>query len=230
MPRVPRVPAGVSPRTTARRSCAARRAFRRPRPYLRSFAQVVYEDRNVATQIFGTTRDYFTVRSMGRRRGRDVDGAAETTGERVCVLGTTTAANLFGTLDPVGRLLRIGRYPYRVAGVLESKGQSPFGTDQDDIVLVPSQSFRSHVMATARKGVHGIIFAARPAPTPAIAPRPRPRPSCASAIASPTIANQTSSFARRPNFAPRKTRSTARSRRSCSRSARCRCSWAVSAS
>jgi putative ABC transport system permease protein len=76
------------------------------------------------------------------------------------LLGTTTASSLFGTEDPVGRTVRIGRYPFRIVGVLESKGESPFGADQDDVVMMPASSFRSHVLFMPRRSVHGILFSA----------------------------------------------------------------------
>jgi len=134
-------------------------------PYLRTSAQVVFEDRNVATQIFGTTRVYFTVRGWGVADGEVWPASSEQSGERVCLVGTTVAAALFGSLDPVGRVVRIGRYPFRIAGVLESKGQSPFGTDQDDVVMLPLASYRAHVQWSGRKNLHGIVLAAASADT-----------------------------------------------------------------
>jgi putative ABC transport system permease protein len=134
-------------------------------PYLRTNAQVVYEDRNANTQIFGTLRGYFSVRGWPIKQGELWPETAELSGERACVLGTTVAESLFGSLDPIGRTVRIGRYPFRVVGVLESKGQSPFGNDQDDIVMMPASTFRSHVMWMPRRSVHGIIFAATSAET-----------------------------------------------------------------
>jgi putative ABC transport system permease protein len=55
----------------------------------------------------------------------------------VCVLGATVARQLFGASDPVGQIVRIGRYPYTVVGVYRAKGQGPFG-DQDDVIMMPS--------------------------------------------------------------------------------------------
>jgi len=130
-------------------------------PFLRSGAQIVYEDKNANTQVFGTTRAYFDVRGWAVEKGELWSEAAELSGERVCVVGTTLAEALFGTLDPVGRVVRVGRYPFRIVGVLETKGESPFGSDQDDVIMMSTAAFRSHVMWTWRKSVHGILFAAR---------------------------------------------------------------------
>jgi len=129
-------------------------------PYLRANAQVISEGSNANTQIFGTTRGYFSVRQWGVKSGELWEEPSELSGERVCLLGTTVTESLFGTEDPVGRTVRIGRYPFRVIGVLESKGESPFGSDQDDIIMMPATTFRSHVLFMPRKSVHGILFAA----------------------------------------------------------------------
>ena len=134
-------------------------------PYLRSIAQLVYEDRNVSTQVIGTTRSYFKVRNWPVRSGELWTEGAEQSGERVCVLGVTVAESLFGSLDPVGRTVRIGRHPFRVVGVLLRKGESPFGTDQDDVVMMPTASARSHLVWMPRRSVHGIMLSATSAET-----------------------------------------------------------------
>ncbi len=129
-------------------------------PFLRSFAQVVFEDRNVATSIVGTTHGYFPVRGWKAVKGELWPESSEAIAERVAVLGATTARNLFGPLDPIGRLVRLGRTPFRVVAVLETKGQSPFGTDQDDVLLVPASTFRTHVTSTPRGLAHAIVLSA----------------------------------------------------------------------
>jgi putative ABC transport system permease protein len=129
-------------------------------PFLRASAQIVSEGSNTNTQVFGTTRDYFGVRDWPVKSGELWQETSELSGERVCLLGTTAAEALFGTADPIGHMVRIGRHPFRVVGVLESKGQSPFGNDQDDVVMMPASSFRSHVLFMPRKSVHGIVFSA----------------------------------------------------------------------
>ena len=74
-------------------------------------------------------------------------------GERVCVIGETVRAELFGPEDPVGRTMRIGRFPFRVIGLLAKKGQSPFGGDQDDVVVMPLSTLRAKLVPTpARAG------------------------------------------------------------------------------
>jgi len=115
-------------------------------PALRTIVQVVYGDQNWSTQAFGTRLPYFEVRNWALDRGAPWDAHDEATKSKVIVIGQTVARTLFGSEDPVGRTVRIGRYPYRVLGVLAPKGETPFGADQDDVVLMPSTSFRARVM------------------------------------------------------------------------------------
>jgi putative ABC transport system permease protein len=117
-------------------------------PALRSAVQAVYADQNRTTQAIGTTLPYLTVRNWPVERGAPWDVHDEATKAKVILIGTTVAKNLFGSEDPVGRTMRIGRYPFRVVGVLASKGEAPFGLDQDDIILMPSSSFRARITHT----------------------------------------------------------------------------------
>jgi putative ABC transport system permease protein len=82
---------------------------------------------------------------------------------KVCVLGTTAARNLFGSEDPVGRSIRIGRYPFHVVGVLESKGETPFGEDQDDQIAMPIGSMRARILRTP-PGFVGVLFVSATSP------------------------------------------------------------------
>ncbi len=106
-------------------------------PAVVSRVQVVYQNQNWNTGITGTTPNYFRIRSWPVQAGSifgqdEVDSAAN-----VCLLGTTVARILFGDEDPVGKQIRIGQLPFRVVGVLESKGQSVMGDDQDDRIFAP---------------------------------------------------------------------------------------------
>jgi putative ABC transport system permease protein len=127
-------------------------------PVVRSVVQVVYGDQNWSTQVAGTTLSYLIVRNWPIERGSAWDVHDEAAKTKVVVLGATVARNLFGTEDPVGRFIRMGRYPYRVLGVLAPKGEAPFGLDQDDIILMPSSSFRARVLHTP-PGFAGALMA-----------------------------------------------------------------------
>jgi putative ABC transport system permease protein len=117
-------------------------------PFLQSQGQVVFRDRNVATMVIGTTGPYFGIRKFKVAKGEVWSESDELLKTKVCILGATPAEKLFGTEDPVGRTIRIGRAPYRVIGVMEARGTSPFGDDQDDRILMPIGSFRARVMHT----------------------------------------------------------------------------------
>jgi putative ABC transport system permease protein len=127
-------------------------------PALRSAAQVVYGDRNWSTSVVGTTRSYLQVRSWALDRGAAWEPHDELVKSKVVIVGATVQKNLFGAEDPVGRFIRLGRYQYRVLGVLAVKGEAPFGGDQDDVVLMPSASFRARIMRTP-PGFAGALMA-----------------------------------------------------------------------
>ncbi len=106
-------------------------------PGVRSGGQVVYGGQNWFTSVHGVTPEYLDIRRWRVREGsvftqHDVDAAAD-----VCLLGLTVVENLFGNEDPVGKTVRIMNIPFRVVGVLSAKGQSPFGRDEDDRILMP---------------------------------------------------------------------------------------------
>jgi len=106
-------------------------------PLVRGSAQTIFGNLNWSTVINGVTPDYLEAREWpivsGRMFGtQDVEGAS-----KVAVLGDTVWHSLFGDTDPVGQTIRIKKVPFTVIGVLEPKGQSAFGQDQDDLVLIP---------------------------------------------------------------------------------------------
>jgi putative ABC transport system permease protein len=127
-------------------------------PLLRSGVQLVYGDKNWNTSIYGTTLPYFQVRDWKVVKGTAWEPHDEATKAKVIVLGSSVATKLFGTEDPIGRSIRVGRYPFRVLGVLDSKGEAPFSGDQDDCVIIPIGSYRSRVQHTP-PGFAGILLA-----------------------------------------------------------------------
>jgi putative ABC transport system permease protein len=108
-------------------------------------AQVVSEFGNDKIAVIGIDNDYFPVRGFSVASGRALNETDQQLKAKVCLIGKTASDKLFGSVDPVGRYLRIGKYPYRVVGTLTPKGQSPF-EDQDDRVLMPIGSFRARVL------------------------------------------------------------------------------------
>jgi putative ABC transport system permease protein len=115
---------------------------------MRGVAQVVYGNQNWSTAIQGTMPDYLEIRDWELESGRffsqeDADGAT-----KVAVLGQTVKDNLFGGGDAIGQVVRIKKVPFTVIGVLVRKGQTSWGQDQDDTVIIP--------LSTAKKRVLGV--------------------------------------------------------------------------
>jgi putative ABC transport system permease protein len=119
-------------------------------PALRASAQIVWGNRNWATGIGGVTPEYFDVREWPAAAGRLFDSEETVAGARVSVIGKTVARQLFGDADPVGQMMRIQRVPFTVVGVLEARGQSLLGFDQDDVVLLPITTARSRLIGRPR--------------------------------------------------------------------------------
>jgi putative ABC transport system permease protein len=106
-------------------------------PQVGAFGQVVYKDNNVNTQIIGATSDFATVRNYEVENGEFITDANVQTKQAVAVVGATVAADLFTEgQDPVGQSVRINNIPFKIVGVLVSKGGSGMG-NQDDQVIVP---------------------------------------------------------------------------------------------
>jgi len=96
-----------------------------------------WEDENANTNVIGITPEGFRIRNIAIAEGRMFDSEEDRARRRVAVLGPTAAVNLFGQADPLGLQIRIGRVPFEVIGMTESKGMDANGVDQDDLILVP---------------------------------------------------------------------------------------------
>ncbi len=119
-------------------------------PSVQRSYQLVYGNQNWTTNVLGTTPEYLEVRNFAIASGtifssKDIDSRS-----RVAVIGQTVATNLFGELSPLGQTIRINKAPFRVIGVLEAKGQSSMGQDQDDTVIVP--------LTTAQERLLGVTW------------------------------------------------------------------------
>ncbi len=118
-------------------------------PALRGTAQLIWGNQNWSTVIFGVTPEYLEVREWALAAGRIFDATDIAGATKVCLVGQTVARQLFGGADPVGQSMRVRRVPFTVIGVLESKGQSMMGHDQDDLVLMPITTARKRVLGAA---------------------------------------------------------------------------------
>src|SRR2546428_623494 len=86
--------------------------------------------------VSAVTLAYFPIRKFAVDKGELWTENDELLKTKVCVIGPTVAQNLFGTEDPIGRTIRIGRAPFKIIGLFKTRGTSPFGEDQDDRVFV----------------------------------------------------------------------------------------------
>ncbi|MDE7142102.1 MAG: ABC transporter permease [Muribaculaceae bacterium] len=117
-------------------------------PSVNSGGQLVNGNNNYPSTIYGITPDYLDIRKLKVKDGamfseHDIKSAA-----KVCVLGKTVVDNLFPNgEDPVGRVIRFGKIPLTVIGVLESKGTNSMGMDQDDVVLAPYTTVMKRILA-----------------------------------------------------------------------------------
>lgn len=119
-------------------------------PVTSSSATVVYRDANWNTHVIGTTPAYLSVGGWSLSAGVPFTQADVHAARRVVLIGQTVAENLFGGEDPVGHTIRINSSPYQVIGELAAKGQSLFGRDQDNVILLP--------FTTAQRKLFGSAF------------------------------------------------------------------------
>jgi len=109
-------------------------------PEVRGQAQVLANGLNWQTRIMGESEDYLAMRQWPLADGSNFSDQDIRGDGKVCIVGTTIVTNLFPDGDPVGKTLRIRNLPFKIEGVLASKGFSLQGTDQDDIILIPYSS------------------------------------------------------------------------------------------
>ncbi|NUP06438.1 MAG: FtsX-like permease family protein [Polyangiaceae bacterium] len=120
-------------------------------------AQLVVGDRNYSTSVLGVGDSFFTVMGFDVSEGSTFSATDFRTKAKVVILGETVKRELFGSGAPIGEYIRIGKYPFRVIGVLKSKGQSPFGEDQDDRILTPIGTFRARLLPSPPGRVQMLI-------------------------------------------------------------------------
>ena len=125
---------------------------------VRTTGQVVSGNMNWSSIIMGGTPELFDIREWPVVSGRPINQDDENGAIKVCLLGQTVAENLFGSADPIGSIIRIKKIPFTVIGVLDRKGQSPQGTDQDDAVFVPLRTAQRNLVRSQRTGIVGAII------------------------------------------------------------------------
>lgn len=111
--------------------------------------QLMFSNQNWSTTVYGTNTEYFYVKNYEVESGRGFVPEDIKNSAKVTVIGSTVATELFGDLDPIGKIMRVGNVPFKVIGTLKSKG-SMGPMDQDDLIFIP--------ITTAQKKVFGTDF------------------------------------------------------------------------
>ncbi len=120
---------------------------------LRTAAQIQSSHANWSTVVLGAEPNYLPVRDWHLARGGFFGKEEEEGAARVAVLGRLVVLRLFGLENPIGQYIQINHSPFRVIGVLSSKGQSPMGMNQDDMVVIPLSTLQSQIMGVTYVGV-----------------------------------------------------------------------------
>jgi putative ABC transport system permease protein len=122
-------------------------------PQLRTAGQIIGGEMNWSTQIYGVGIDWQNIRAWNVADGTFFTEGDITAGAQVAVLGMTVAENLFPNGGAVGSIVRVRNVPFRVLGVLEKKGGSMMGSDQDDMIVAPYTTVQKRLMGQSRFGM-----------------------------------------------------------------------------
>ncbi|NLG77439.1 MAG: FtsX-like permease family protein [Xanthomonadaceae bacterium] len=128
-------------------------------PSLNSSTQAIFGNANWSTQVVGTSDKYLEVRDWDLASGRNFADTELRSGAAVCILGDTVKQELFGNQDPLGANIRLQKVSCQVIGTLTPKGQSGFGQNQDDVVLVPLRMMQRRLVGNS--DVNAILVSAR---------------------------------------------------------------------
>lgn len=117
-------------------------------PSVNSSGQAIYGANNAPTTVYGISPDYMEIRRYEVEDGDMFSDQDVQTAAKVCVIGKTVVDNLFpGGENPVGKVIRFQKLPFRVVGVLKSKGYNSMGMDQDDLILAPYTTIQKKILA-----------------------------------------------------------------------------------
>ena len=126
-------------------------------PYSSATAQLTYGNQNWSTTVGGTTAEYIFIRNYEVESGRNFIEEDVKNNTKVAIIGSTIATELFGDMNPLNKTLRIGNVPFKVIGLLKTKGQSGMGMDQDDLVFIPVTTAQKKVFGTDYPGTVKMI-------------------------------------------------------------------------
>ena len=128
-------------------------------PINQSTAVAIAGGQNHSTSVAGVTSDYLVAQSWDLANGRAFLPSEERGGQSACILGETVRSELFGAASAENQVIRVGKLSCTVIGVLEKKGQSGMGSDQDDTILIPLKTFQRRIGGTA--DISTIMMSAR---------------------------------------------------------------------
>lgn len=126
-------------------------------PYSAESKQLTYGNQNWSTTVGGTTQPYFLIRNYEIESGRVFLPEDNKNSTKVAIIGQTVSTELFGDVDPIGKTIRIGNVPFKVVGLLKTKGSSGMGQDQDDLVFIPITTAQRKVFGTDFPGTVSMI-------------------------------------------------------------------------
>ena len=117
-------------------------------PSVNSSGQFIFGNNNTPSTLYGISSDYLNIRQLKIEEGECFTEQDIQTGAKVCLVGKTVVDNLFTSGEtPIGKVIRFNTIPFRIIGVLKSKGYNSFGMDQDDLVLAPYTTVMKRVLA-----------------------------------------------------------------------------------
>ena len=118
-------------------------------PVVQSAVTAIYGGQSRNTTVNGSDNAYFITRDWALQSGRQFLAGEIRAGRAACVIGQTVRTELFGSLDPVGRNMRVKNLSCEVIGLLQAKGQSSFGSDQDDIIVMPLRAVQRRIIGNS---------------------------------------------------------------------------------
>jgi putative ABC transport system permease protein len=116
-------------------------------PAVQAKGQAINGALNWPTTIQGVSPDYLTIRNWPLKDGIAFTQEHVNTADKVCLIGQTVVENIFGSEDPVGKIIRFNKIPFKIIGVLSEKGENAFGQDQDDIIIAPYTTVQKRILA-----------------------------------------------------------------------------------
>ena len=126
-------------------------------PYSSATSQLTYGNQNWSTTVGGTTAEYLFIRYYEIESGRNFVEEDVKNNTKVAIIGSTVATELFGDMNPINKTMRVGNVPFKVIGLLKTKGQSGMGMDQDDLVFIPITTAQKKAFGTEYPGTVKMI-------------------------------------------------------------------------